>query len=130
MKIRSGFVSNSSSSSFLIYGFQLEQDQLIEALRERAEAGKLLDYEKNPVSVEDLQEMELYELTEYLELPKGIECHTPSYYDMAFIGASWDCVKDNETGKEFKDRVFEAIKEAGFKVKKSDLGTHAEAWHD
>lgn len=130
MKVRSGFVSNSSSSSFLIYGITMDAGELAKHLKPLADAGKIIDYDKNVVSAEDLEGMEIYELAEYLELPKGIGYDAPSYFDQIYIGASWDSVKDDETGKEFKNRVFESLKEAGFDIKKSDLGTLSEAWHD
>jgi hypothetical protein len=134
MKVRSGFVSNSSSSSFLIYGITVEQDDLAKVVKAACDAGDVKDYDGNVKTWDEAQEEaeQLYGLAEMLPIPKGsdIETHTPSYYDQAFIGASWDSVKDDETGKEFKARVLKSLKTIGFDVKAADLGTHSEAWRD
>jgi hypothetical protein len=103
MKIRIGFVSNSSSSSFLIYGVRVESEAY----------GKL----------------------ENKELPNGICClQGPPDDDGGYIGAPWNSVKDDETGKQFKDRVAAAIaemfKQNGVDMEKFECGTHQEAWYD
>jgi hypothetical protein len=130
MKIRSGFVSNSSSSSFLIYGTTLDAGEVSTIVKKMCDEGKCKDYEGKLVQFEDIDGEELYSLVEYLKLPKGIDVHSPSYSDVVYVGASWDTVKDDETGKEFKNRVFETLKEAGLNIKKNELDTLAESWYD
>lgn len=76
MKIRNGFVSNSSTSSFLIYGTVLSDD----------------DLEKRGIDI--------YAVDELVD----IEAHSP-YDDDWFIGVSWSKVKDDQTGAQFKAEV-------------------------
>lgn len=102
MKIRHGFVSNSSSSSFLIYGIQIPDEKLRD--------GNVWD-----VAHELAEEAGLI----YFNIGDG-----GGYY----IGRSWSDVKDDETGRQFKDRV-----EAGVKKVFGDdaiCDTHEEAGYN
>ena len=98
MKIRTGFVSNSSSSSFLIYGIYLSS----------AEVEKLGGLSK---------------------LLKGtdLDFHNPPECDY-FVGVSWDAVKDDETGAQFKERVARQISEKFGSEQSCD--TYSESWYD
>lgn len=115
MKIRSGFVSNSSSSSFLIYGVYADNSEIKKALaRAKVEVDEDSDY------VAD----ELYNL---VKDDSDVQTHSPDYSDGAYVGASWSRVKDNETGAEFKARIEAELKGIfGDDVK---VGTHAESWY-
>jgi len=106
MKIRTGFVSNSSSSSFLIYGVCLSHSEVDDALNEE------------DASVWDLAE----------SLPKGFECNEPPDYESIYIGASWDTVRDDETGAQFKARVEKVLAEKF--GKELTFGTFSEAWYN
>ena len=111
MKIRSGFVSNSSASSFCIYGTHIE-DSLLEKIK------KEINFNE--------EEDDLYEALEEILLKHGIDLYRHSDGDIFYIGTSWKYVKDEETGKQFKDRVEKAISE--FVGKTVKCQTHEEAW--
>lgn len=115
MKSRSGFVSNSSSSSFLIYGASVES----------SDARSWLKTHKN-MSDDEVDEMEPYEIRELVESESGLSFFGNSDYGM-YVGASWDEVGDDETGKQFKARVEAKIKEV---FPDASLSTYEEAWYD
>lgn len=83
MKIRNGFVSNSSSSSFCIYGTKITKEQFDLTSKERI---KELGLEEHYYS-------------------------SSGYYDDdVYIGISWKYISDNETGASFKLRITNALK--------------------
>lgn len=96
MKLRNGFVSNSSTSSFLIYGVE------VEAGWEASEAlyGEILDK---------------YDLSSWCINGENL-----------FIGESWCNVRDDETGRQFKDRVQKAINDLFTELKNSDKKVESE----
>ena len=105
MKVRNGFVSNSSSSSFLIYGAAiLSQD--FEKLLEANGIDDYYDFEKKT----------------------GLCVEQPTDQDTVYIGLSWEATGSDETRTQFQDRVAGLIL-AGLN-EKFDLSTYQDAWYN
>jgi hypothetical protein len=120
MKIRLGFVSNSSSSSFLIYGMELDEEELLELA---SKINPEIDPEFYDEDILDDVLDVLYEKTDELKLDFKNVCGISFY-----IGKSWDEVKDDETGKQFKESVEKILREE-FKIS-GQCDTYKEAWRD
>lgn len=128
MKIRSGFVSNSSSSSFVVYGtyFDDVSSFVKSVMKNNPDIKKKVekDFKENG-SGED-GEMELddyladnpYDILEDIISDNKFEYNIPDGDGGVYIGISPFDIKDDETGKQFKDRVkAELEKLVGKKVK-------------
>jgi hypothetical protein len=112
MKIRKGFVSNSSTSSFMIYGTYFEESVFEDKYCDGNDA-----YDSFNTLLEKVESLGhdtnglLYEFTD----------------DYIYVGYSWDSINDDETGKEFKNRVEKTLK---YMFDESiELDTHNEAYY-
>ena len=112
MKIRADFVSNSSSSSFVLWGVSFDTDNLVEKLRD---AGLV------PARPDDGEDHVNEDIEEFLDNRKIPYDEYVFGYDDNFIafGLSPTCMKDNETLKEFKARVIDTLKSYGIPVDNS-----------
>lgn len=94
-KIRMGFVSNSSSSSFCIYGTNIDNDDF-----EKLATGMGFTWDEE-------DEFDWYEFSES-EFIGDLSIINAG--DEFYIGREWSSVGDNETGKQFKDSVETILK--------------------
>lgn len=99
MKTRTGFVSNSSSTSFCIYGIDLDATMNWDEMSELSQ--KLRD--------------------------DGLEVHSDDC-DEIYVGRSWAEIKDDETGAQFKENVEKALRFHDL-LGDRPLGTHEHAWY-
>ncbi len=141
MKIRNGFVSNSSSSSFCIYGVTAAEQEIKDGLiaqgaTEDDLADGVSEYLENwgynsrkrsdSLTSEDIAGNE----KKFFKAEEGFESHNP-YYDYGddiYLGVAWSSIGDDETGKQFRDRIDAKLTELF--GKETVCGTLEEAWRD
>jgi len=118
MKIRLGFVANSSSSSFCVFGAAIDDSDMIEAL-----------LKANIITKEESESDDVY-AWELLELPAvqkrmkelNLTYTGDSDNNVTYIGREFTSIGDNETGKQFKDGIKKGIEK--FMGKEVEVDTH------
>ena len=111
MKIRIDYVSNSSSSSFMVVGHAFNDEELVKI----AEYNKLEpEYPEEHEDPENYEDWSVWEIVEALEKKFGdldFQNGLENYYDNFCIGMEYDKMKDSETKKEFEKRIEDRLKE-------------------
>jgi len=109
MKVRNGFVSNSSSSSFCIYGFRLDEDSY--ELREKIES-----WISNNVG------------------SRGWTTSRGPGGESIYCGRDFTNIKDDETGAQFKKSVKDAVDKMVAELELPEdcksLSSFEEGWYD
>jgi len=114
MKQRIDFVSNSSSSSFMMCGIELEPDKFISTFCTEEDQKKYED-----------GELDFWQIRDDFEAKSGLNIESAGdgcsdIYGVA-IGDSPSNMKDDVTLIEFKKSICEKLKKVGFNVEPSKI---------
>ena len=121
MKVRQGFVSNSSTTSFCIYGVSGDESELARQI--------LAIYPDLKEEEEDSNS--IYELIDRVnaKLKTKIECWTEPYDNRAYVGIGVENQDEDETLRKFKGRVQKEINKV-FGNDAETVNMIQEAWRD
>ena len=112
MKIRVGFVSNSSTSSFCIYGVYFNSGELTRIITTPYIKAKILLTSINKDET-DSNKIKNYDLIEEIlnTFPEiDLEYYCPEGSDGVYVGRDWTSIQDEQTAGEFKKSIRETIK--------------------
>ena len=120
MKIRADYVSNSSSSSFMVVGKVFGFDELVEMAKHNKLTSEY--HEVSEGEEPDYEDWDSYDIIAGLEdkfpdleFNHGLE----NFYEDYCIGMGYDSMKPDETRKEFEARIAERLSEmTGKKITK------------
>ena len=130
MKIRSGFVSNSSSSSFILYGASMDNETFKEYVLEKIKtAGKI-----SPEEIDGLEEddniFEFVEIFEDMEDSGSLSVETGSGYDdTVYIGKDPRNFEEDLTVAQNKKAIQDEFKKI-FPNVDLGFGWQEECWRD
>ena len=138
MKIRTGFVSNSSTSSFCLYGICIEKDELqkkilklspkLQEKYKKMKAGETVMDDDNEYELTDYNlDYELEEFASKVLAKHDLVLQSAGEYDEEnyYVGRYWSSVGNKETGQQFKDSTSTSLKET---LGKSKCSTHEMAY--
>jgi len=120
MKIKTDFVTNSSTTSFVVIGINVDVTNIPE------------DYiktiaERRNITVEELKES-AYDLVASLIHGSDLSYAQPEYYASPMVGITYSSMQDDETLRDFKSRVrLQIVETLGITSTPHHI---QEAWHD
>ena len=122
MKHKLDFVTNSSSTSVVMWGVYLDESEIRD---NETLMAKLKELAEKKEMVEDLEKGSLGYMV--MELLEGFDTHTDYEGDGVYIGKSPFSMEEDETPRAFKEKLEAQLKEVGINSKVRQI---IESWMD
>ncbi len=130
MKIRNGFVSNSSTTSFCIYGVMWEASEFADMMKESGLVPENVKKEsnKNDGCIDDIIDWFYFDRPNFIK-NEGLSVEYGYDSEYIYIGATWSKIPDDVVVGEFKKSIKQKIENI-FKIKDAKCEMHEECFHD
>jgi len=132
VKVKSDFITNSSSTSFIVWGITIDENELKEKHGENIFASKHVILGPDIVNKtrdEFFNENFYYGFQELAE-KQGLQVSRMEYESEIMIGVSPFDMEENQTLKQFKEEIIKCFHKIGINIKSNDLHTIEECWRD